>query len=85
MRAIEAERARLNLSEADAAMDTGQVLRIQQFITLGDADKNNAGTQLQGSFHRLGQSARVITLRDYEAVDNGFDRVLLVSVKRELL
>ena len=55
--AVEAEGARGDLTQADAAVDAGKMLGEKQFLAIDDGDQHDAGAELQGRLHGIGDAA----------------------------
>ncbi len=76
---IEAERARLELRNGDAAIGAGEFFRKSVFLAADDGD----GDEAAGQFERGGDGlfeARGDALLDEQAVDDDFDGVVLALV-----
>ncbi len=62
VRAVEAEGARRDLAQADAAVDAGEVLGEEQLLAVDDGDQHHAGAQLEGRLDRVGHAALAVRL-----------------------
>ena len=86
MRAVEGESAGLDLSEADAAVDAGEVLGVEGLHAIDDADKDDAVSKLQGRLYGVGEAGGLaLAFADDQAVYDDLDGVFLLLVEAELL
>ena len=82
MRAVEGEGAGFDLSEADAAVDAGEVLGVEGLHAIYDADQDYAVSELQGCLHGVGEAGGLaLALADHEPVDDDLDGVLASSCR----
>ena len=81
--AVEAEGAGFDFQQAGTALDAGELLREEEFVTALDGDLGYAAALAQGCFHRVGYAAGLHVVADDEAVHHQFDVVpfLLVEVE----
>jgi len=97
MRAVERERARLDLRQADVAMHARQVLAEQVIgwvVRIGHVvDRHDATAHLHRRLDRLRQAGarrdgflalRIVEVADDQAVDHDFDRVPLVPFQVDI-
>ena len=82
MGVVEAEGARLQLSEADAAVNAGEVLGEELFIA-SHVHENDAARHSQGGFDRVGNATHVRAAAGDEAVNHDLDGVPLLLVEVE--
>ena len=86
VRAVEGEGAGFDLSEADATVDAGEVLRVEGLHAIDDADQDDAVSELQGCLHGVGEAGGLaLALADHQAVYDDLDGVFLLLVEAELL
>ncbi len=78
---IEAERARLNLRDGNAAIGAGEFFGIHMLFAADDGDRNEAACELQRCFDGLFEPLRNARLQQ-QAVDHDFYGVILAAVER---
>ena len=82
--AVERERARLQLRNADAAVGAGQARGIERFVSVDDRDLNQSAAQLHGEANGEFQAVLDSGLHQ-QAIDDDFDGVVLALVEREVV
>ena len=65
MRTVKAECPGGNLTHADTTINTGKVLREQQYITFKNGYQHYSGPKFEGSLYRISNTALAATLSDY--------------------
>jgi hypothetical protein len=81
-RAVEGERARLELGDAVSAIGAGELLRVELFFAIDDGDYDESIGQLGGGFKR-GFDALLAAGLEREAINHHFDGVILTAVERD--
>ena len=80
--AVERERARLKLRNADAAIGAGEQRGIKRFLAVHDRDQNQPTAQLHGE--RDGKFEAMLNAGlDQQPIDDDFDGVILALVETE--
>ena len=84
VRVVEAERARLQLAQADVAVHAGELLGEELFVALRVGDQHGALGHSQRALDGIGDPRRIGAVSDHQAVYHDVDRVplLLVQVER---
>ena len=84
VRVVEAERPRLQLPEADVAVDAGELLGEELLVPSRIGHEHSAFGHPQGALDGIGNPRRLRAVPDHQAVDHYVDRVplLLVQVDR---
>ena len=84
VRAVEAEDARLDLGQRDAAVHAGELLAEGERLAVGGLDLDEAVGELGGGLDGVGQPPPQAVLHD-QAVDDDRDVVLVLLVEVDLL
>ena len=82
---VEAEGARLELTQADVAVYAGELLRKEQLIAVLDVDQDSPPGQLESGFDRVGDPGRFGAVPDHQPVDDDLHGVPLLLVQVEVL
>ena len=83
MGAVEAEGPRLELTQADVAVNACELLREDSLFTGGVRHEHSAISHLECAFHRVGQPTGVRACADHETVDYDLDGMPLLTVQVE--
>ena len=85
MGVVEAEGAGLHLSEADVAVDAGELLGEEQVITVEDVHEHRSAGELEGGLDRVGHAALLEALAYDQTVDDDLDVVPLGLLEHDVL